>query len=99
MVFSTLIPTLLHLFLAAVSFISIASFLRPPTLRLLEKAPEDKLAALGAPFMISLIVFATAAAAYALIWGIWLFAGDVIEGYLQGYIGLLRWIALAIGAF
>jgi hypothetical protein len=99
MIFSTLIPTVLHLFLAALSLTSVVSFLRRPALWLLQAAPENPVAALGASFMISVIVFATVAVACALIWAAWHYAGDGIERYLGFYIKILLSIAQGIGSF
>jgi hypothetical protein len=99
MIFSTLIPTVLHLFLAALSLTSVVSFLRRPALWLLQAAPESPVAALGASFMISVMVFATVAVACAPIWAAWHYAGDGIERYLGFYIKILLSIAQSIGSF
>lgn len=102
MLFSTIVPTGLHLLLALPGVMWFFPFLPRRILSLINRAPGEPVLAVAASLLMTLSVMIPAMAVVGIVWLLWLWGGPAIEGfldaYLDWYLDAMLWLSISINA-
>ncbi|MRH22294.1 hypothetical protein [Rhodovulum strictum] len=101
MLFSTILPTALHLLVSLLGLQGIwPRRLRRPVAVWIEGAPESPGLAVRAALALGLVWAIPLGVLVAALFGLWAFGGGLVLEFLDGYFRLLLWIAhIPVGVF